>query len=403
MIEFPPAITERIRQGKIDVCQIQFINLELVREQAGDRWTSLRNKVFNIGEFFISKRMDDRDVVLRCKDGFIVVFYDSSPPPPVERAEDVSLQLNEFFIGEAAFRHLGINCRHLKLDQTEITAFLASQGASLPDPPGRSEKAASGPSAAPGFLSKAEVIFEPVWDAGKEAVTTNMALARGVCRETGIRLTGRQLCIGEHERQHLAEYDLFVLQATIRELKTLFSGHRRAAFSIPIHLQTMLQRDARLEYFNQLREMSRPMKQLLYFYVEGIAPGTPVSQVEDVFGSLRPLVAGVMAKLGFGVTDLSGLDNCKPQLVGWELPGNRAGNELPAIQHSRICSLVRAANARKLKTFLTGISSMEALREGASIGVDFLAGKAIGPSQTFACPPYPLSWPELEQQAPHVL
>ncbi|MBI1235475.1 MAG: EAL domain-containing protein [Alphaproteobacteria bacterium] len=402
MIEFPPAITERIRQGKIDVCQIQFINLEMVREHAGDRWISLRNKVFNIGEFFISKRMDDRDVVLRCKDGFIVVFYDSSPPPPVERAEDVSLQLNEFFIGEAAFQHLKISCRHLKLDQSEITAFLASQGASLSGLTGNSEKTLSSP-AAPGFLSNAEVIFEPVWDSTREAVTTNMALARGVCPETGIRLTGRQLCIGEHERRNMADYDLFVLRATISELGKLFSDHRRAAFSIPIHLQTMLQRDARMEYFSQLREASETMRKLLFFYVEGIAPGTPVSQAEDVFGSLRPLVSGAMAKLGFGVTELSMLDYCKPQLVGWELPGNSAGNELPAIQHSRICGLVRAANARKLKTFLTGVSSMEALRECASIGITFLAGKAIGPSQTFACPPYPMSWPELEEQAPHVL
>jgi len=403
MIEFPPAITERIRQGKIDVCQIQFINLELVREHAGDRWIALRNKVFNIGEFFISKRMDDRDVILRCKDGFIVVFYDSTPPPPVERAEDVSLQLNEFFIGEAAFRHLRISCRHLKLDQSEITAFLASQGASLPDLPAKSGKSLPGGAGIPGFLSNAEVIFEPVWDAGREAVTTNMVLAQGVCPDTGIHLKGRQLCIGEHERQHLADYDLFVLRATIHELRNLVSAHRRAAFSIPIHLQTMLQRDARMAYFNQLRELSAAMRQFLYFYVEGITPGTPVSQVEDVFGSLRPLVAGAMAKLGFGVTDLSVLDNCKPQLVGWELPGNRVDDVLTAAQYNRICSLVRVANAKRLKTFLSGVASLKTLNECTSIGVTFITGKAIGGSQTFSTPPYPLPWPELEQQAPHVL
>ncbi len=403
MIEFPPAITERIRHGKIDVCQIQFINLELVKEHAGERWEPLRNKVFNIGEFFISKRTDDRDVVLRCKDGFIIVFYDSSPPPPVERAEDMSLQLNEFFIGEAAFKSLRISCRHLKLDQSEMATFLASQGASLPEVSGAGGKAASDPATGHDFLSKAQAVFEPVWDSTREAVTTNMALAHGKCPVTGVWLSGRQLCVGEHERRNVAEYDLFVLRATISELRRLFSDHRRAAFSFPVHLQTMLQREARLELFNLLREVPEPMRQLLFFYVEGIKPGTPISQVEDVFGSLRPLVPGAMAKLGFGVSELSVLDNCKPQLAGWELPGNREDDDLTAIQHDRIGNLVRAAKARKLKTFLTGVSSIQALRECTSIGVTYLAGKAVGQLQTFASPPYPLSWSELEQQAPLVL
>lgn len=400
MIDFPPIIAERIRHGKIDICQIQFINLELVREHAGEQWKSLRNKVFEIGEFFIGKRIDHRDVVLRCKDGFIIVYFDSSPPPPIERAEDVSLQLNEFFIGEAAFQSLEVSCRHLKLDQTEIAAFLASQGADLSD---ARETVISVPVAEPDFLSNAEAIFEPVWDSTREAVTTNMALAHGKCPRTGIRLRGRQLCVGEYERRNLANYDNFVLGKTIRELERLHSARKRAAFSIPIHLQTMLQRDARLEYFDQLHNVPEPMRQMLFFYVEGLTPGTPISQVEDIFGSLRPFASGTMAKLEFGVADLSAINNCKPQLVGWELPGNRIGFELSAIQHKRICDLVRAANAKKLKTFLTGVSSLEALRECASIGVTFLTGKSIGRAQTFACPPYPLSWNDLELTAPHIV
>jgi hypothetical protein len=409
MIDFPPHIAERMRHGEIEICQIQFINIELVRRQSGERWGALKAKVFDIGAFFIEKRLHKDDIILRCKDGFIVIFADALPPPPALRAEALSLEMNEFFVGEEAFRALSIKCNHLKFQPGELAVFLAGQNATL-DESVRMPRAASddsGEPAAPPIgskkpdlvesdpLSDAEIVFEPVWDPRLETATTNMVLARGPHPQTGHKLRGRQLCFGDNRRRHNARYDCLVLNRTIKEIQSMREARQPAAFSVPIHIQTICRRESRMEYFNLIRALSEPLRRYLFFYIDGILAGTPISQIEDAFRSLRPFGAGAMAMLEFGHTDLSPFNNVEMRLVGWPCPAHEPVSGLSPVQIKDIRHFTGIAKQKKRRTFMAQVSSPRALDQCVEAGIDFIAGTIIGASQTYASPPYALRRSEM--------
>ncbi|WP_420434532.1 hypothetical protein [Hyphobacterium sp.] len=390
MIDFPPDIAARMKQGAIELCQIQFINIELVRKQSGAQWHTLKKKIFDIGAFFIEKRVNGQDVVLRCADGFIVIFADANPPPPVERAQSLSIEMNQFFIGEDAFRALSVRCNHMKLEPRELAAFLAGQGAEIEDKPDARPPVPAKPHPIElDPLANAEVIFEPVWDRRREVVTTNMALARGVHPHTGNALRGRDLCHGDNRRQSNARYDCRVLDGTIAELEAMRAAKRPSAFSVPIHLQTICRRETRMEYFERLQNLPEPDRRLLFFYIDGIETGTPISQIEDAFGTLRQLGGGVMAVLGFGNADLTPFRDVDLRLVGWACPNGRA--DLSPSQFEGVKRLARLAEERRIQTFMTQVSTPRMFEQCLEAEIAFLTGSVIGGSLTGASSPHVLS------------
>lgn len=395
MIDFPPDVAARMKQGAIELCQIQFINIDLVRKQSGAQWNALKSKIFDIGAFFIEKRVHGKDIVLRCKDGFIVIFADAKPPPPAERAQSLSIEMNEFFIGEDAFRALSVRCNHMKLEPLELAAFLAGQGAEITDTAAAPPPVPSRPKPVEiDPLSNIEVIFEPVWDRKREVVTTNMALARGVHPQTGYALRGRGLCQGDNRRRLNARYDCSVLDGTIAELEAMRAAKRPAAFSVPIHLQTISRREARMEYFERLQNLPEHERRLLFFYIDGIEAGTPMSQIEDAFGTLRHFGGGTMAVLEFGNADLNPFRDVDLRLVGWACPDNR--EELSATQLDGVKRLARLAGERRIQTFMTQVSAPRVFQQCLEAEIGFLTGSVIGGSLTKASPPHALSRQDIQ-------
>ena len=123
-------LRERLRQAdRFDLGQFQIINLDLIKARAGDRWSQMRNRVFEVSEHFIGQRLRADDVLVRCEEGFLIVFGSGCAEGAQTRTQAISDALNAFYLGDEFFKRLNIRSSAVRLDPGALVEFLQSSGA----------------------------------------------------------------------------------------------------------------------------------------------------------------------------------------------------------------------------------------------------------------------------------
>jgi hypothetical protein len=110
----------------IDLGQFQWVNLDMVRREAGDDWDKLRHEIFKASSAFIERRISSDDVLMRFEGGFMLVFSDLDGDAADEKIDEISLALNTFFIGDRALRSLQIAAEARQVSKDEFLAIVAS-------------------------------------------------------------------------------------------------------------------------------------------------------------------------------------------------------------------------------------------------------------------------------------
>ena len=136
--------------------EFQFLNLEMVKVETGDRWIDVRKKIYSVAAHFVEKRVHPDDVVVRCRGGFILIFAHLSAEESRARLEVLSQELNVFFLGDQILKNLDINACARKVNAAEFAQFI--QMSAQADPAeaaaGGRRRAAKAPDDAPGKDAK---------------------------------------------------------------------------------------------------------------------------------------------------------------------------------------------------------------------------------------------------------
>ncbi|SDL62109.1 hypothetical protein [Maricaulis salignorans] len=104
--------------------EFQFLNLEMVKVETGDRWIEVRKKIYSVATHFVEKRVHPDDVVVRCRGGFILIFAHLSAEESRARLEVLSQELNVFFLGDQILKDLDINASARKVNAAEFAQFI---------------------------------------------------------------------------------------------------------------------------------------------------------------------------------------------------------------------------------------------------------------------------------------
>lgn len=115
--------------------QFSWVNLDLVRDEAGEDWSRLQAKVYAVATHFIEKRLGPRDVVMRVRDGFMIVFGTLEGEAAERRSAQISLELNAFFVGERAFRHISVRAKATTVSAEQMMSMISDAQASKKDEP----------------------------------------------------------------------------------------------------------------------------------------------------------------------------------------------------------------------------------------------------------------------------
>ena len=111
-------------RGAADMGQFEFLNLDMVRAEAGDKWIQVRKKIYSVSAHFVEKRLHADDVVMRCRGGVILIFAHLNSAQARDRVGAISSELNRFFLGDQILKDLEIRAEAKTVSAAEFAQIL---------------------------------------------------------------------------------------------------------------------------------------------------------------------------------------------------------------------------------------------------------------------------------------
>ena len=409
-----PAIYSALRHAltgreTADLGQFQLINLDLVRQKTGERWECLKAKVLEVSAHFIEKRITSDDVLVRCNDGFLVVFASLDPAEAAAKTQQIALEMNTFFLGDELLKHLNIRSSATRMSVADISTMMAGPAPEkmIAEKP---EITAGSPEDAPvrkrsnvigvDFKREHSVVYRPVWDALNEAITTQFCVPKLVEGKARRIYYGYDTLRGRSSARDCLELDLEIADSALSAFQRLYADGRPTSLCLPVALATLTQRSTRIRYFETLAAIPETLRKFFLLRVHGLSDGVPASTIQDVFRTLRPFAGSIAAHAGRNIDFAPDrFASCGIQVFSGEVaPG-------PVIPDGRwagsITGFARKTGQLGAAACLEGVNSVEDMDQARHFGVRFFAGGAIGNELDAPVVPHLLRLEELRRLGAH--
>lgn len=372
-----------------EIGQFQFINLDTVKEEARDQWPKLKNKIFDVGRFFIEKRVAQGDVIIRCQDGFLVVFASLGAGEAREKCDCITREMNAFFIGEKELAALEVRAASRSMDEAQFQTLMRSENEAetlarrplaVPDeaapasaPPRRRQRNPFGDwKSGPGWN---RVVFRPLWDARAEAITGAYCLPARWCGERGLLAEGYRALHDGDDAEQAALVDDAVLEHGLHCFARAAAAGQPFLLTLPIHFPAFEKRERRIALAKRLGQVPAELRRYLFFSLERISPGAPTSHVYEAVHVLRPFGAGVFLGSNSPEFAWEQYGDCAVRRFSLDLHalGPASPRRLEGLRHFFL-----AARRARAEAQLLGVHKAADLQEGLAMGGRFFSGDLIG-------------------------
>ncbi|WP_297737696.1 hypothetical protein [uncultured Maricaulis sp.] len=387
------------RGERIDVGQFRLVNLAAVREKAGDHWPSAKKKVFAAGTQFLAKRLSDDDAVIPCEEGFLVLFAEA-PDDPATFLAELGEALMAFFLGATETAALGIESAASRVAADEITQLATASTTPPSSSTSAPDKTSSTASPLPRSRPVAEcedgdvlAHYRPLWDAQKQSIAINAALAKVVVG--GRALEGRRaISTGMSKVSHF-DLDACALDTAIAMMTALARKQKRITLRIALHASCWSDRDHRAALSARIEALPEPARKSLLVRIDGLTD-QPQKQAMAL-AELGQLGVGLMAEIPFGATELDAFSGCSVSLFSCASPAPSNANSEGMMDHdARALNLmVKAAAAHSAATYMHDVRDLLVLKAAMASGVRFFSGQSVVPDRTAPAPGQPLSMVDL--------
>ena len=363
------------RTGGLDIGQLQFINLGAVKRRTGERWERFQEKIFQTGQFFIEKRTNPEDLIIRCRDGFIIVFAELTASAAKKKCASISKEMNTFFLGREELREVQITISHDTIDASQLRKLAEASGVqSIAERSNNEEHAAPSGDASPAPWER--IVYRPVWDARSEALVSNKCCAQSAPGNDGERQEG-VLLLPEDSRKSLSvRLNNDLTGDGLAPFRT--DAFKSGPFSLTLPLQFLSLEDPwhRSQIVSRISEIPSELRQYLLIMFEGLKAGVPVSHLYETVHVFRPYVKMItLSASGPGFP--------------WERYGECEADgfcvdvrTLPASGSARkrdFEHLLTAARRGKAHALATGVERADDFFLLAQSGYRYLSGEAIAP------------------------
>tara|TARA_R110002126_G_C10477215_1_gene501564 strand:+ start:2743 stop:4017 length:1275 start_codon:yes stop_codon:yes gene_type:complete len=397
-------------RAKVEMGQLQFLNLEEVKQRAGSDWEHLRTKIYDVSAHFIEKRLDRDDVVFRCQGGFLIIFGVLSGDDAAEKVAEITAELCTFFLGDRALESLKLGAESRSVSTEEFLEIIAS---TQPDEPetramgsaGAEMGGEAGPTSprwtAAASKSRAtpwdEIVFKPCWDARMNAITHHLCVARRMVN--GWPAYGRDTFSVLDSRPLNRLLDHSVAIAAQRGFQRVHTSGGNCGIIIPVHYDTISSLSERMSYFAILQSVPVPIRRHFQLRIDAIPAGAPEAQMQELFRSMMPFGSKIIARLPYGVADLRRFEGSGVSVFGTEIPHRLGDGEVSSSTVQAVLGLVTAAQDMKAETFLTQVENASLLGASVSAGVRLFSGDLIGADQSMPAPARPLEFNDIVHRA----
>lgn len=374
----------------VDMSRHQFVNMDRVREAAGDMWPDLRQRVFIATQAIIERKTAEADLIIPCATGFLVVFAALSGDPAMRLTARIKEEIEHFFLGQADLAELSVDSSSERLSVEEFRAALAAADkpseTAAPIQDGRKTSAQHRES-----LALADLSFEGGWDVQREAVACFLVRPRTIAeRDAGWR---PDLNAQLHRPDDRLTFDIAVLNAVSAQVERLLSKGVRCGMITPAGFSSLSQPRTRSAYVTALAGLPAEHRQLIWTCMTGAPPDAPEATLAETGRIVRAHSPHLFLKAALGVGTLERYAEAGAGWIGAKLP-----RQINAAAVADMESFMAKAGRRKAKVFFSGCDDWEAARAASRRGAHLIIGRAVG---VFAEPvaPYRLTRAKLLSNA----
>lgn len=410
----PADILHRLEQklhgcDHADLGQFQIINLDRVREGAGEQWERLKAKIFEVSAHFIEKRIADEDVLVRCHEGFLVVFDALDAAAAEDRVNAISTELNLFFLGDEILRSLNIRSRATRCDTHQLRGMMSgaqpTSGAAGAEPASSSAEAGLEEAPAPrrvidiDFRRERSIAYRPVWDSTRQAVATQLVIPRLIEKRTRQVFHGRATLRGRTEPRDHLELDRFTLHTAMDAFRAAFGKGRTVALCLPVGIHTLALRSTRVALFEALTAIPMDMRRYFRLMVEGITSGTPESTIRETLGICHAFSPGVIVSIEGEHPPFDRFNGCNIAMFVLDSGDARWLHDERQRELTPERAALRAAAGLRASTCLTGIGREADITAAIRLGARYFTGSIIADDFPHPVIPHILTREDIRRRA----
>ncbi|NQW08487.1 MAG: hypothetical protein HQ481_01200 [Alphaproteobacteria bacterium] len=382
--DFASKLLSFVRQNKVAADalvagNIQMLGMEGLREQFGNRWDSVKEKVHLLVETTIKQHISTDDVYCLINDeSFIVLFGKASKEQANKTAHAIGRDVNTKLSGAGAPSD-AISVKPVVIEIPRDDQGALNSPKSLENTVEEAQRQAEAAELKP--VEKAKDVlrlrFWPVANVRKRLVS---------CYHAELHVPeGTDLGFDPNEPSATgaveAALDRMTLQHSGAALVDAASRKMRALLIVPVHFETLAARNFRNAYLEMCKLLPRIAEQRLLLLVRGLPDDVPQGRLHSLFGYVAPFVAGFVGEFSFGFSRADKLGGVK--LLAFAVDGSRI--EQPTINDINAMKGLMASNKKmKVRRYFHGASSVETATAARRTHFDYVQGAGVAPSMPIA-------------------
>lgn len=377
-------LREIFTQGaRISAGSIQLIGLTALRTELGDRWDTVKQRVYNQTERLLNKYLSPSDVWLRADaSNYVVVFSVPDRQACELICGRIVADLHKVMLGSSDTSRITVHSivrdidgniavQATSLDQL-LARVLSHQSAVVATDPAHSAShghVATAVDHAPVDF-RPGICFRPVFDVHHKVLSTFVCRADSATKN--ILFASRRDRVLHEE--YLFQTDMEILIQSIETYTDLYRNSFRYMQNLSVNFSTFAIGRYRRDFLTRCQAIPAYLIPFMVFALEGLPPGVPHGRIAEIVSVLKPYSRAVLALIDDDIPDFALLSQVGIRGVGVEVrpgePQSRAAK--------RIMTIGSQVRRQGMFFYVDGIRSAELLHIAEEAGAAYLAGPLVG-------------------------
>ncbi len=373
-VKLEERVEETMLAGKNQTAgKMQFLDIERIRAEFGDRWRLVADKAQTIVENVIRSRIGPADVMAPYSDdSYLVIFAELNEPRARLKTQAIAREIRERLLGELQLEE-GVKAFVAEVPEERPAGSVLewlnrTVSATLdvaPQKPGK-----TGDGAAAKRAGEVSACYRPTLFAAKSVVSIHD------CHPLRMDAEGKiQAGVQAYPRSDPAvtfEIDRALLEHGVQDLHAMVKRGKAGVIQVPIHAASMLAHSNFL-LIDLIRSLHPDERKYLVLDLMGIEATGLMSRLPEIVSTLSPFCRAISARVSLDFHDFDALARLGVAVVGSDLEAAAPGDGMRA----KIEAFVANAKRAKQSTFLFGVHDFSALSAYKALGVAYLNGRAV--------------------------
>lgn len=351
---------------QIDVSRYQFVNMDRVRDAAGDRWHEWRERIFIASRSIIDRRVAEDDLIIQCASGYLVIFKALSGPQAQKLTDKISHEMEQFFLGESFINQLKVEA---KSEQLSVEEFAATMASAEIDEPRQAKTVETEPNQKKAY----SLFYQPVWDKKREAVASYFVRAVNAEVDSPNQARNTDLMLTDLKPDARLAVDMAVLNDAAEALEELVQRGTRCALIVPAGYTSLSNPRTRSQYVMALADLPAPLRQLVWVQIKDAPADPPSTVLDETLRILRSHTAKLFVQVRMDWPFWSRFENLGVDAIGADFPERLTESDRLSIDR-----FLASAKRGGSSVYFNRVESWEAFRAATRTGASMIAGRAVG-------------------------